>query len=219
MGITAEFKQVSPYLLEKLKEHPDFAGLFFDAKYLPDSPFWQEFTINPEDPDDVEWYDEFTNFAAERLDKLKLEKPEEFEKLKADIPLIIEEGKAKYLDIDKTWYTIHFVLTGEDSSVCPPFLIGDNKEDRLPSINAVLGGTEIEHEATYGLVRYLSVDEVKQVAEALSNFTYAMIRERLKLRGWEEDIFESLLDYTYNPLVMYYQDAAEKENAMLLWLS
>ncbi len=39
MGIEAEFKQVSPYLLEKLKKHPDFVELFFDAKYLPDSPF------------------------------------------------------------------------------------------------------------------------------------------------------------------------------------
>ncbi|TWH39724.1 hypothetical protein [Dulcicalothrix desertica] len=40
MGITLEFKQVSPYLLNKLIEYPDFLGLFLDAKYLPDSPFW-----------------------------------------------------------------------------------------------------------------------------------------------------------------------------------
>lgn len=76
MGIEAEFKQVSPYLLEKLKKHPDFVELFFNAKYLPDSPFWHEFTIVPDDPDDVEWFDEFTLFAAEILEKLKQEKPE-----------------------------------------------------------------------------------------------------------------------------------------------
>ncbi|MBD2087187.1 hypothetical protein NDI49_13450 [Trichocoleus sp. ST-U3] len=45
MEIEAEFKQVSPYLLEKLKKYPDFAQFFFDAKYLPDSSFWQEFRI------------------------------------------------------------------------------------------------------------------------------------------------------------------------------
>ncbi|MCL1468487.1 DUF1877 family protein [Argonema galeatum] len=219
MGIEAEFKQVSPYLLEKLKEHPDFAELFFDAQYLPESPFWQQFTINLNDPDDVVFLDEFTNLALETFNKLRENKQEEFKKQKTDISQIIEEGKAEYLDIDKTWRMIHFVLTGEDDSFVPPFLIGENNEDRLPSINAILGGTEIEHEATYGLVRYLTVDEVKQVADALSKFSYTMIRERLKLRGWKEKSFDHLFDYTYNPLVRYYQDAAEKGNAMFLYLS
>jgi hypothetical protein len=45
MGITLNLKQVSPYVLEKIKKYPDLAGLFLDAKYLEDSPFWQEFTI------------------------------------------------------------------------------------------------------------------------------------------------------------------------------
>ncbi|MBD2741778.1 DUF1877 family protein [Coleofasciculus sp. FACHB-1120] len=227
MGIEAKFKQVSPYLLEKLKKYPDFAQLFFDAKYLPDSPLWQKFTINSDDPDDVELFDEYSNFAAktlqklavETLQKLKEEKPEEFEKLKADIPVIIEEGKAEYFDADKTWREIHFLLTGYDYSVRLNFLVGENEEDGLPSINAVLSGNEIEHEATYGLVRYLTADEVKQVAEALSKYSHAMIKERLKFRGWQEDYFDHLFDYKYYPLVRYYQDAAEKGNAMFLYLS
>lgn len=219
MGIEATFKQVSPYLLEKLKEHPDFAELFFHAKYLPDSHFWQEFTINPDDPKDVEWFDEFTNLAEETLQKLKEQKPEEFKKLKADISVILEEGKAKYFDADKTWREIHFLLTGYDYSVRLNFLVGENEEDRLPSINAVLSGNEIEHEATYDLVRYLTADEVKQVAEALSKYSRAMIKERLKFREWQEDYFDYLFDYKYDGFVEYYQDAAEKGNAMFLYLS
>ena len=101
MGIIAEFKQVSPYLLEKLKEHPDFTELFLNAKYLPDSEFWQEVTINPNDPHDVEWFDEGTNLAANTLQELKEERLEEFEKLESDIPLIIAEGKSTYFDLDK----------------------------------------------------------------------------------------------------------------------
>lgn len=217
MGIEAEFKQVTPYLLEKLKKYPDFVELFFNAQYLPDSLFWQKFTINPNDPDDVEWFDEFTLFATETLEKLKQEKPEEFEKLKADIPLILTEGKDKYLDVDKTWKTIHFLLTGYDYSFIPAFLIGENEEDRLPSINAVLSGTEIEHYATYGKVRYLSAHEVGQVADALSTFTHANISERLKQRGWKKESYDYLFEYTYNPLVRYYQDAAQKGNAMFLY--
>lgn len=219
MGIEAEFKQVSPYLLEKLREYPDYGDVFFDARYLADSPFWQDFTIDPNDPNDVEWYDEATSYVSEKLEKLKQENPQRFEKISSDIPLIIEEGKSNYLDIEKTWYMIHFVLTGEKFPLCPPFLIGENNEDRLPSINAVLGGTEIEIEATYGLVRYLTDDDVKKVADALAKFSYSTIRERLKFNGCEEDSFDHLFDRTYNPLVKYYKDAAERGNAMFLYLS
>ncbi len=166
----------------------------------------------------MEWFDEFTLFAAETLDKLKSTKLEEFEKLKADIRLILTEGKDKYLDIDKTWKTIHFLLTGYDYSFIPPFLIGENEEDHLPSINAVLSGTEIEHYATYEKVRYLSANEVGQSAD-VSTFAHANISERLKQRGWKEESYNYLFEYTYNPLVRYYHDAAQKGNAMFLYLT
>ncbi|WP_317109697.1 hypothetical protein [Chroococcidiopsis sp. SAG 2025] len=94
-------KQVSPYLLEKLKEYPDFAELFFNAKYLPDSPFWLEFTIQSDNPDDVDWFEEFSNFAAETIEKLKQNKPKEFELLREEIPMILNEGKGKYLELEK----------------------------------------------------------------------------------------------------------------------
>lgn len=219
MGITGELKQVSPYLLEKLKEYPDFADLFFNAKYLPDSCFWQEFTINPDDPDDVEWFEEFSNFAAETIEKLKQDKPKEFELLRDDIPLILHEGKGKYLDLDKTWRAIHLLLTGYDESICPEFLVGVNQEDCLPSINAILSGLEIKYDMVYGYVRYLTVMEVKQIAEALSVFTHAHIKTRLELRGWKMEDYHYLFEYTYYPLIAYYQDAAEKSNAMFLYLT
>jgi hypothetical protein len=219
MGIEAECKQVSPYLLEKLKEYPDFAELFFNSQYLPDSPFWQEYTINPDNPDDIEYFNEFTNFVTETLEKLKENKPEEFKKLEADIPRIIEEGKGEYFDLDWTWRSVHFLLTGEDESVQPPFLVGENDEDHLPSINAVMAGREIEHEATYGLVRYLTADEVQQVAKALSKLSHTQMRERWKLRGWKEDSFDYLIEYKYKAFVRYYQDAAAKGSAMFLYLS
>ncbi|GAX41733.1 hypothetical protein NIES4075_27300 [Tolypothrix sp. NIES-4075] len=220
MGIILELKQVSPYLLEKLKEYPDFVELFLDAKYLPDSPFWHEFTINPDDSDDVEWFNEFTNLAAETLERLIKEKPDEFEKLKEDIPLIIAEGKAKYLDIDKTWRPMIFLLTGYDFYDeyvhQMGLIVSKNQQDNLPLINAVFGGKGIEYYAGDMPLLYLTADEVKKIAEALSKFTQSMIRERLKFKGLKEDSYDHLLDYTYNSLVRYYQDAAEKGNAMFL---
>jgi hypothetical protein len=83
--------------------------------------------------------------------------------------------------------------------------------------STTLSGTEIEYDAGYGKVRYLSANEVGQVADALSTFTHANISERLKLRGWKEESYDYLFEYTYNPLVRYYQDAAEKGNAMFLY--
>ncbi|ALF54039.1 hypothetical protein ACX27_16225 [Nostoc piscinale CENA21] len=108
MGTTLELKQVSSYILEKTKQHPELAGIFLDAKYLKDSPFWKEFRIDPNDIDDVEWFNEATNYIQDRLDKLVKDKPEEFRKIKDDIPLIINEGKNTYLDLDKTWQSINF---------------------------------------------------------------------------------------------------------------
>lgn len=219
MGIYAELKQVSPYLLEKLKEYPDWMELFFSAQYLGDSPFWQEVTINPDNPIDVDWFNESINLAAEVLERLKTEKPEEFEKIKDTIPLILDEGKSAYLDMKKAWHDLHFVLTGKDTSVPLPFLMGENDEDHLPAINAVRGGAEIEYDVCYGYVRYLTPDEVKQVAEALSKFSYAQVRKRLEIRGRQEEHFADFFNYYYEPLVRYYQDAAAKGNAMFLYLT
>lgn len=218
MSIEAEFKQVSPYLLEKLKKYPDFAELFFYSQYLPDSPFWQEYTINPDDPDDVEYFNEFTNFAKETLEKLKKEKPEDFKKLEAEIPCLLEEGKGEYLNLSSNWRSIHFLLTGEDDTVQPLVLVGENDEDHLPSINAVKAGREIEFEATYGLVRYLNAEEVKQIAEALLKLSRVHLWQRWNSKGWDKKVFNSLLKYEYHALVKYYQDAAVKENAMFLYL-
>jgi hypothetical protein len=218
MGIQAKFKQVSPYLLEKLKEHPDFAEVFFYAELLPDSDLWREYPIDLNNPNEVADYEDFTNWVGETLQRLEEEKPEEFEKMKIEIPLIIAEGKALPLDIGKSWRELHFVLTGEDYSIPLPFLISENKEDNLPSINTIWGGKEIEYNFDYGLLRYLTFDEVKQVAEALSKFSFAQFRERL-IRVGKEDFFDYLFEDTYNPLVKYYQDAAEKGKAMFLYLT
>jgi hypothetical protein len=114
MGTTLELKQVSPYLLDKIKKYPELAGIFLDAKYLENSLFWQQFTVDTNDIDDVEWFNEATNYVQERLDKLVKDKPEEFEKIQDDILLVINEGKSKYLDLDKTWLPINFLLTGYD---------------------------------------------------------------------------------------------------------
>jgi hypothetical protein len=219
MGTTAELKQVSPYLLEKLTKHPDFAEVFLVAKYLPESLFWDEFTINLKNFDFSEWYKFYTNLATSTLERLKEEKPEELEKLQPDIPLILTEGKAAYLDLGKKWNQMHFLLTGYNHLLTPKFLVSKNRQDYLPAINAIKGGRSIKYYTGYEFVRYLRNDEVQEIARALSSFSHEHIRKRLKLRGLSEEKYHHLWYSTYNSLVKYYRDAASKGNAMFLYLT
>ncbi|MEA5598296.1 DUF1877 family protein [Rivularia sp. UHCC 0363] len=136
--------------------------------------------------------------------------------------MIIAEGK-KYLEfnVDKRWRILHFILTGYDESIILPFLIGNNEKDSLPSINVIFGGKTIEYETVYELPQYLTADEVKQVAQALSNFSYNQFHQRLKLKNLRDD-FDIVFDILYNiykELLNYYQDAASGQNAMFLSLS
>ncbi|WP_414622331.1 DUF1877 family protein [Calothrix sp. CCY 0018] len=215
MSVEAYFKQVSPSLLEKFKKYPDFFELFDDAQYLPDSHFWQEANLDLNNPEDAEWFDEATNYVPQTLEKLKYEQPKEFEKLKSDIPTMLAEGKNSEFDIGKKWNTLHFILTGTTYSTPIPFLIGKNKQDKLASINAILGGNTIDYETDNGLLRYLNADEVTQVAEALSKFSQAHFQERFTLKGLENG-FDSLYD-TYKKLLNYYQNVAYQKDAMFLY--
>lgn len=215
MALEAYFKQVSPDLLEKFQKYPDFFELFDDAQYLPDSPFWQELSLDLNNSEDAKWFDEATNYVPQTLEKLKIEQPEEFEKLKSDIPTMLAEGKNSEFDIGKKWNHLHSILTGTNSSTPLPYLIGKNKQDKLPSINAILGGKTIDYETDNGLLRYLTVDEVKQVAQALSKFTQADFQERFASKGWEKG-FDSLYD-AYRQLLNYYQNIAYQQNAMFLY--
>jgi hypothetical protein len=220
MGTTLELKQVSSYLLDKTKKHPDLASIFLDAKYLEDSLFWQQLTIDPYDINDVEWFNEATNYVQERLDKLVKDNPEELEKLQEYIPLVINEGKSEYLDLDKTWLPINFLLTGYDFYDQALYLfnsvVNQNPEDHLPLIRAVSPSNGIEYDGCDYPLYYFSDNEVKTIANALSDFSWEHIRQRLEFRGLKEDSYNHLFDYTYNLLIKYYQDAAAKGNAMFL---
>ncbi|MBD2179643.1 DUF1877 family protein [Aerosakkonema funiforme] len=228
MGIEGNLKQISPYLLEKLIKYPDFITVFDYAIWLPESNYWQNYQNMDVPPDALDMFGEIANAAIEVLQDLEKNKPEDYERIKADIPLILEEGKTAGLELDKAWHIVSFLLTGYQQMGILPFLISDNSEDNLPSVNAVQCGTETECEATYGFYRYLTPDEVKQVSKALSNLSEANIKKRFE-RGFRkkldiysigrtENEFNFVLNYCAR-VVNYYKDAAQKGNGMLIWLS
>jgi hypothetical protein len=107
----------------------------------------------------------------------------------------------RYLTIDKDWHALHVLLTGEISKpsnirpVPPPFG------------NVVLGGTETSIDSTYGKVRFLNPDEVREVADVLSQITAEDLRARFdptafteagvypnpRPGGWDAEKLESVL--------------------------
>jgi len=125
----------------------------------------------------------------------------------------------RYLDIDKSWQLIHFLLTGDASG-------GDE-----PWCNVVMGGQEIgDVEVVYGPARFLLPDQVGEVDAALSSMTedalwsrfdpQAIRKAEIYPEGWNGS--ESDRTYVLNHfknLKAFFRDAAHAQEPVLLYLS
>lgn len=122
-------------------------------------------------------------------------------------------------DVDKAWHAIHYTLNGKAWEGEPP--LGWT----------VVGGTEIGEDVGYGPARYLTTDQVKAVAEALSTIDAEEFSTRFDPKAlgvaeiypeiWGRDDSEGLefvLNY-YNELRTFYLAAAERGDAALLYIN
>ncbi|GGO02819.1 YfbM family protein [Saccharibacillus kuerlensis] len=128
-----------------------------------------------------------------------------------------EEGEE--LDLDKSWQGLHYLLCGDPYG-------GEG-----PLFDALMGGRPLnEGEEEDMIVRYLTPDQVRDVAEALES-----IERKDLARGFEpDDMNESgvypapdwneegeldyLLDY-YEPMRNHYRSAAEAGEGMLIYVT
>ena len=154
---------------------------------------------------------------------------EEFDRLRADPTLAREylhdQTEAAWelprdANIGKTWHGLHVLLTGH-----PEY---DNK-GRVPPArwNVVQGGTPTDWEATYGMVRSLSVEEVGRVASALLATREAELRRRYDPEAfnaariyphgaeWDAEDLELLLGALTVVRNFFLQAALEGEVALL----
>jgi hypothetical protein len=125
-----------------------------------------------------------------------------------------------YIDLDKAWHGIHYLLTGQ----------ADGGE--LPQSLAVVGGEEFGPEVGYGPARFLTAPEVKSVAAVLANLPAQSLASRFDPNDmaakqiypdgiWVRDGKEAL-DYVldnYQQLKTFYREAAERGDAVIQWLS
>jgi hypothetical protein len=129
-------------------------------------------------------------------------------------------SRNREIDIDKAWHSIHFMLTGDPWGGAPPLA------------NAVLGGTALgDEDVGYGPARYLTSDEVNEVAGALSAIPPTDLARRYKPDAltradiypniWQREgqgALDYLLEY-YDQLVGFFQEASGLGHAMLLWMN
>lgn len=156
----------------------------------------------------------FTAIPSETLDELRADESQVEALLFPD-----DEIEPDSLDVDKAWHGIHYLLTGT----------AYGGEGYLAQ--AILGGEEIGDDLGYGPVRFLTAEQVKQVADALSQLTLENLASRYQPEEMDKadvypgiwvrdgsDGLEYLLSY-FESLQTYYQQATHKGNAMLLYVA
>lgn len=122
-----------------------------------------------------------------------------------------------WLDLDKSWHGIHFLLTGTDWSV----------GDAGPAGGAILGGRPVGEDNGYGPARLLEPEAVGSVAAALGRVSDADLRarfdpvdmQRLDIypQMWDEpDVLEEYLMPYVAQLRDFYVRAASRGEGVLV---
>jgi Domain of unknown function (DUF1877) len=159
----------------------------------------------------------FTSLSAAALRELQ-EQPDRIEEF-----LYPDDGEGEpphYVDVDKAWHGIHYLLTGQGEGGVPPQSL------------AVFGGEEFGPDLGYGAARFLTPDEVRSVAATLARLPPEALVPQFDPRDMEaKQIYpngiwvrdgQEALDYAldnYQPLQVFYRDAAARGDAVIQWLS
>ena len=159
----------------------------------------------------------FTSLPSGALQDLK-EHPDRIEEY-----LYPDDGESEppnYIDLDKAWHGIHYLLTGvADGGAQPQSL-------------AVFGGEEFGPEVGYGPARFLTPEQVRNVAESLARQSREELAQRFDPKDMEakqvypaviwvrdrQDALNYALD-NYEQLQAFYRDAAARGDAVIQWLS
>jgi hypothetical protein len=119
-------------------------------------------------------------------------------------------------DLDKRWHGLHYLFTGDPWEGEPPLWL------------AIFGGVAIGDDTGYGPPRYLTPEEVKDVAAALNRITQnalttrfdpdAMNEVEIYPACWDANWLRYLLE-GFTMLQTFYRTAAAKGRAVLTCIS
>lgn len=158
----------------------------------------------------------FTSLPPEQLQRLR-DDPDEIEEFL--YPDGGSEEPPNYYDLDKSWHGLHYLFTGETYGGKPPLS------------QAVLGGVEFGEDGGYGPARYLTQDEVRSIAGALSQVTPDALAQRFDPQDMEnrqiypsiwaeegDEALDALLD-GFSGLQRFYAGAAARGEAVIQWIA
>lgn len=211
MRLSGHIIQITPDKLDALQSRPklvkalifpkqelDTAKLVAVSHRIQEIAMRGENSASPTDPDELE------RARAEIVMQIQ----------SAGVTLPDEEPGEAGLCLDESWHILHYLITG------------GAREASLPLGNAILGGTPIGDDMGYGPARYLDPQQVREVAGALSRINPEELVERFdpavmleeKIYGLEAEEKFDMLEYYFAQLARYYATAAERGNAMLLYI-
>ncbi len=126
------------------------------------------------------------------------------------------EDSEDFLDIDKSWHGIHFLLTG------------DVWEGAPPERDVILGGEALGEDVGYGPARFLSTEEVKNVHNYLSTLESNTLKENynpeelekneIYPNGWGEEDYDYLAGY-FEDLKKFYEKASNENKMVIQYLN
>jgi Domain of unknown function (DUF1877) len=157
----------------------------------------------------------FLVVSAEKLEELRREPETVSSFLDATVEDQDELG-ADFLDVDKSWHGIHFLLTG---SV---------REGNAPLKWVVFAPSELGEDVGNGPARVLEPDEVVEVSKALAPVTPDKLKRKCDWKlmndseiypqGWRVGDEDFIAD-NFVALKKLYESAARRHMAVIQWLS
>ncbi|MEA5622724.1 DUF1877 family protein [Nostoc sp. UHCC 0251] len=122
MGIVGELKQISPVILDKFKINSSLLDIFFSAKYLAESDFWEEaIYISGNSRLNIQQQSE------DKFKEFKWADNQQTENTKAEF---LREWQISELSLGKSWHELHFFLTGYTHTDKLSFLVSKNSSNK-----------------------------------------------------------------------------------------
>jgi hypothetical protein len=212
LGMRGHLRQLTPEELELLQHNPESVGQFVRGKVQADPGKM------------LAVLQQTQRIALDARAAGELNDPAEKERVRvrilkelagAGVNVGVDDGLPEDgLNLEKSWHVLHYLLTGKTEKAPPP--LG----------NAILGGKKIGKDLGYGPARFLTSQQVRDVAAALASISRNDLSRRFDLKVMiaariypVKDASELELAQEYfEQLSNYYSGAAASGYAMLLYI-
>jgi Domain of unknown function (DUF1877) len=228
MSVTGGLQHISANGLRRIKENPEvFWRLIFDLSPVnSDTPLVSDISeltssqismLGEIGSDITAVCNRWTKNDVEEIEFLKEINPELYEYLKLDLySIVTDEKDCCYLDFNKGWTYVSSLF--QSGKMMNPSLFVSTI-DNCHSVNIFSGKPVDPDNSQYFTFRYQEVDEVREIAKALSTIDESDIRYRFEQilqtdprpfpYSWAHELHPLLLQYCQD-VKIFYKTAVEK---------